>query len=223
MSRIAFEMRDQMDGMSETEFEDAMGLSKTAFRDYLAKASAEEDGCQANVGKLAPSFSAHTLNGDGSTSSALLHLSDLRGAPASLIFGCYTCPVFRRQSDRMKQLIAEYDDRMQFVFVYVLEAHPTDGWNTDSNRAENIMYAQPVSLEERAKVANDWRRAYDFRNPVVLDWPDNRMNADYAGGPERLYVLDASGIVTFKSEQGPYYDSHLEDWATALENVTRST
>ncbi|MEX0280222.1 MAG: deiodinase-like protein [Arenibacterium sp.] len=222
MSRIAFEMRDQMDSMSETEFKNSMGLSKAAFRDYLKEAAAEEDRCQATVGRLAPNFTAHTLNADGSASSTLLDLSDLRGAPASLIFGCYTCPVFRRQSDRMKQLIAEYNDWMQFVFIYVLEAHPTDGWNTNSNRAENIMYAQPVSLEERAKVASDWRRAYHFENPVVLDWPDNRINADYAGGPERLYVLDARGFVTFKSEQGPYYDSHLEDWATALDNVTRS-
>lgn len=123
----------------------------------------------------------------------------------------------------MKQLIADYGDRVQFVFVYVLEAHPTDGWNTNSNRADNIMYAQPVNLEERATVANDWRKAYDFKNPVVLDWPDNRINADYAGGPERLYVLDAKGIVTFKSEQGPYYDSQLEDWAISLEKVLRSS
>lgn len=223
MSRIAFEMRDQMDDMSETEFEKVMGLSKAAFLEYLEEAAIEEEMCKAKVGKLAPSFSAHTLNADGSISSGFLELSDLRGAPASLIFGCYTCPVFRRQSDRMKQLIADYGDRVQFVFVYVLEAHPTDGWNTNSNRADDIMYAQPVNLEERATVANDWRKAYDFKNPVVLDWPDNRINADYSGGPERLYVFDPKGIVTFKSEQGPYYDSQLEDWAISLEKVLRSS
>lgn len=223
MSRIAFEMRDQMDGMSETEFEDAMGLSKAAFLDYLEEAAAGEERCKADLGQLAPSFSAHTLTPEGSISSDLLTLSDLLGAPSALVFGCYTCPVFRRQSDRMKQLIAEYDGRVRFVFVYVLEAHPTDGWNTNSNRADDIMYAQPVSLEERARVASDWRRAYDFKNPIVLDWPDNRINAEYAGAPERLYVLDANGTVTFKSEQGPYHDSHLEDWAAALEEVVRSS
>ena len=221
MSKIAFEMRDQMDSFSETEFETAMGLSKAAFLDYLDKAAAGEVRCQANVGDLAPDFAAHTLNDDGSVSSDLLNLSGLRGAPASLVFGSYTCPIFRRQSERMKQLIAEYGDAVQFIFVYVLEAHPTDGWNTNSNRADDIMYAQPANTDERAKVANDWRRAYSFQSPVALDWPDNRINADYAGSPERLYVLDAKGVVTFKSEQGPYHDSHLEDWAAALEKVAK--
>ena len=219
MSKIAFEMRDQMDSMSEAEFEHAMGLSKAAFIKYLDEAAAGEERCRAYVGKLAPDFSAHTLNTDGSISSDLLILSSLRGVPTSLIFGCYTCPIFRRQTDRMKQLISEYDDRVQFVFVYVLEAHPIDGWNTNSNRSDDVMYAQPINLTERAKVANDWRRTYSLENPVVLDWPDNRINADYAGGPERLYVLDANGMVTFKSEQGPYYDSHLDDWGSALEQA----
>jgi len=222
MSRIAFEMRDQMDDMSEADFKDTMGLSKSEFRDYLRTAADQEDKCLAQEGEPAPNFAAHTLTADGSISSGLLDLSDLRGAPVSLIFGCYTCPVFRRQSDRMKQLIKHYGGRVQFVFVYVLEAHPTDGWNTESNRTAGVMYAQPISLKDRAKVANDWRKAYNFQNPVVLDWPDNRINSDYAGEPERLYVLDSDGTVTFKSEQGPYYDSHLEDWATALENVVRS-
>lgn len=222
MSKIAFEMRDQMGGMSETEFEDAMGLSKADFLAYLDDAEMAEQRCTADVGKAAPGFSAHTLTDEGSISDGLFALSDLQGAPSALIFGCYTCPIFRRQSDRMKELIAEYGDQVQFVFVYVLEAHPTDGWNTNSNRADKILYAQPTSLEDRAMVARDWRDAYGFKAPVVLDWPDNRINADYAGEPERLYVLDSHGAVTFKSEQGPYYDSHLEDWAAALAEVVRA-
>ena len=219
MSKIAFEMRDQMGSMSDAEFENAMGLTKAAFLEYLDQAAAAEKRCLAEVGKPAPGFSAHVLRPDGSVSSDLLRLSDLRGSPASLIFGSYTCPIFRRQSDRMKQLIAEFGNVVQFVFVYTLEAHPTDGWNTNSNRTDQIMYAQPTDMNERAKVAHDWRSAYRFDTPVVLDWPDNRINDDYAGEPERLYVLDAEGVVTFKSEQGPYHDSHLDDWARALEDV----
>jgi len=53
MSRIAFEMRDQMDTMSEEQFEDAMGLSKSAFLKYLDDASADEVRCAASV---RPSF-----------------------------------------------------------------------------------------------------------------------------------------------------------------------
>lgn len=117
----------------------------------------------------------------------------------------------------MKELIAHHKSAIQFAFVYVLEAHPTDGWYTQSNKEAGLIYSQPTNMGERAKIARDWRAAYGFESPIVLDWPDDRINQDYAGSPERLYVLDADGIVTFKSEQGPYYDSHLEDWAVALE------
>lgn len=219
MSKISFEMRSKMDDMSEIDFEDMMGLSKAAFLDYLDEAAAGEARCVARLGDLAPDFSAHTLNADGSISSDLFILSDLRGTPSSLIFGCYTCPVFRQQSDRMNQLIADYDAAIQFIFVYIQEAHPTDGWNMPSNKAADIMYTQPVNMNERAKVAIDWRNAYSLESSIVLDWPDNRINEDYAGSPERLFVLDAEGVVTFKSEQGPYYDSHLDDWAAALEKI----
>ena len=220
MSKIAFSMRDQMDSMSDDKFEGEMGLSKTDFLDYLDKAAAVEERCRANVGDPAPDFSAHVLKDDGKVSSDLFTLSSRRGSPVSLIFGSYTCPIFRRQSERMKQLIGDFESSVQFVFVYTLEAHPTDGWNTNSNRADEIMYAQPTDINERAKVAHDWRNAYSFHSQVVLDWPDNRINDDYAGAPERLYVLDAKGVVTFKSEQGPYHDSHLEDWAAALRSAT---
>lgn len=219
MSKIALEMRDEMDGMSEKKFEDTMGLSKAAFLEYLNEASADEVRCAARLGECAPEFSAHTLIADAGISKDPFVLSDIRGAPSSLIFGSYTCPVFRRQSDRMKELIAYHKSAIQFIFVYVLEAHPTDGWNTQSNKEACLMYSQPINMEERAKIARDWRNAYGFESPIVLDWPDNRINQNYAGSPERLYVLDADGVVTFKSEQGPYHDIHLEDWAGALEQA----
>ncbi len=61
MSKIAFEMRDQMDSMTDAEFENAMSLSKTAFLEYLDQAAAGEKRCQANVGEPAPGFSAYVL------------------------------------------------------------------------------------------------------------------------------------------------------------------
>ena len=87
MSTIAFSMRDQMDSMSDAEFKDAMSLSKAEFLEYLGKAAAGEERCQANIGERAPDFSAHVLENDGKVSSDLLTLSSLRGAPVSLIFG----------------------------------------------------------------------------------------------------------------------------------------
>lgn len=219
MSKIAYETKAQMESMTEAEFQDRMNLSKAAFLTYLENAEAGEARCVARPGAMAPDFTAPLLNAQGGLSAEHLTLSELRGGPVCLILGCYTCPVFRAQSDRMKEVIADYEGRVQSVFVYVTETHPTDGWNTHSNIADGVMYAQPASLKERAQIARDWRAAYGFEQPVVLDWPDNRINADYAGAPERIYVLDAQGRVTFQSEPGPYHDSHLDDWAAAMAQV----
>ena len=219
MSKISQAMLEEMDGMSEAEFQASIGLSKAAFVAEVETAARAEVRATTEEGKPAPDFVGHLMLEDGGVSPELFRLADLKGQSVSLIFGCYTCPVFRRQTERMQQLIAKFEGQIASVFVYVLETHPTDGWNTSSNEAANIMYAQPATLDDRAAIARDWRDAFDIQAPIVLDWPDNRINDDYAGTPERLYVLDAEGVVTFKSEPGPYYDDHLEDWAAALARV----
>ena len=153
--------------------------------------AAIEAGSIAEVGMPAPNFEAHLLKDDGGISTELLTLSGLEPMPTGLIFGCYTCPIFRHQTDRMKQIIRRHKQRVRFLFVYVVEAHPIDGWNTPSNKAANIMYRQPQDLSERAAIAQPWRATSELQNPVVLDWHDNRINEAYAGSPERPYVLDA--------------------------------
>jgi hypothetical protein len=219
MSKMALAMRSRMHEMSDVEFEGQLGLSKAEFLEHLDEMANIEARCIAETGMPAPDFAAHLLDDDGGVSTEMLTLSNLAPMPIGLIFGCYTCPIFRRQTNRMKEIIRRYENQIRFVFVYVIEAHPTDGWNTPSNKAENIMYRQPQDLSERAAIAHAWRDAFELQKPIVLDWPDNRINEAYSGSPERLYVLDSERVVRFKSEQGPYEDSHLDDWAQALANV----
>jgi hypothetical protein len=219
MSKLSLALISQMDEMSEREFRDMLGLSKSAFLDHVKEMADFEAQCAAETGSPAPDFTAHLLGEDGGISDDLVTLSDLPERPIALIFGCYTCPIFRRQMDRFREIIRHFEDRVLFLFVYVVEAHPTDGWNTPSNVEAGIMYAQPQDMAGRASIARDWRRAFGVDAPVALDWPDNGINAAWAGSPERLYVLDARKIVTFKSDQGPFEDAHLEDWAAALEKV----
>lgn len=219
MSKLSLALISQMNDMSDRQFRDMLGLSKSAFLDHVNEMADCEAQCEAETGATAPDFTAHLLADDGSVSDDLVTLSDLPPKPIALIFGCYTCPIFRRQTDRLKEIIRQFEDRVLFLFVYVVEAHPTDGWNTPSNIEADIMYAQPQDLAQRAAIAQDWRRACGIANRIVLDWPDDRINRAWSGSPERLYVLDARKTVTFKSDQGPFEDGHLEDWASALEKV----
>ena len=45
----------------------------------------------------------------------------------------------------MEDLYRRYRDYVAFFVVYVQEAHPTDGWQTDSNVAEGILFRQHQS------------------------------------------------------------------------------
>ena len=205
-----------MDGMSDGEFESAFGLTKPAFLEHLEHMAALESERTTRVGAVSPDFSAPVLIADGSLSPELLTLSKLSPKPTGLVFGCYTCPVFRRQTDRLKEIIKAFETDIRFLFIYVTEAHPTNGWNTPSNVSADIMFAQPNDMKERAVIAHLWRKAFDIQTRIVVDWPDNRINAAYSGSPERLYVLDSKRFVTFQSEQGPYDDGHLDEWESAL-------
>ncbi len=46
---------------------------------------------------------------------------------------------------------------------------------------------------------------YNFSFPMVLDDMTNEVEAKYVAMPERLYVLDENGRVTWKCGLGPHY------------------
>jgi hypothetical protein len=97
-----------------------------------------------------------------------------------------------------------YRDRAEFVAVYVREAHPTDGWRMSSNDRAGIAIEQPRDLTARAGVAQQCCHALEVTMPLVVDDIDDRVGNLYSGMPDRLYVLDREGRVTYKSGRGPF-------------------
>ena len=132
-------------------------------------------------------------------------LSKLVGPkPVVLVFGSFTCGPFRSHSGNIEKLYRKYKDRANFVMVYVREAHPTDGWRMESNDRVGAITAQPKSYEERADVAQKCGRLFNIGFPMLVDTIDDTVGARYSGMPGRLYVIDKSGKVAFKSGRGPY-------------------
>jgi hypothetical protein len=43
----------------------------------------------------------------------------------------------------MEEIYERFRDRVEFFVVYVQEAHPTDGWQTESNIEEGSPHLQP--------------------------------------------------------------------------------
>ena len=93
---------------------------------------------------------------------------------------------------------------MAFLVVYILEAHPSDVWQMQSNIKDKVVFASPRSEEERGLVAGSCVRKLGIKFPAVLDEFGNSTEQVYTGWPDRLYLIDTSGRVGYKSKPGPF-------------------
>lgn len=116
---------------------------------------------------------------------------------------------------RLDEIAETYKDKMDFFCVYIQEAHPDDGWQVEHNIEQDAVFNAPVNIEERAAMAEICVLRLDMKMPMLLDNMSNEVDGKYNALPERLYVLDAKGRVTFKTVAGsPGFDP--EAWAEAI-------
>ena len=93
---------------------------------------------------------------------------------------------------------------MDFYAVYILEAHPSDVWQMRSNLRDNVVFASPRSEDERGNVAGMCVRKLGIKFPALIDNFDNRTETAYTAWPDRMYLIDTSGVVRYKSAAGPF-------------------
>ena len=93
---------------------------------------------------------------------------------------------------------------MSFLVVYILEAHPSDVWQMESNLKDKVVFASPKNEEERAFLAGACVRKLGIKFPGVLDGFDNTVEKAYTGWPDRLYLIDREGKVAYKRRPGPF-------------------
>jgi hypothetical protein len=97
-----------------------------------------------------------------------------------------------------------YGDRVEFVGVYVREAHPTDGWREPGNDEAGISIAQPKTTADRTTVAARCCQALHVTMPLLVDEIDDRVGHQYSGMPDRLYLIGRDGRVVYKAGRGPF-------------------
>lgn len=154
----------------------------------------------ARPGSLAPDFTLSTLDG-----SSTVTLSSLTGEkPTVLVFGNYTCGPFRSMYAGVEPVIARFKDRANFLFVYVREAHPSNGWCMASNDLAGVRVEQPTDDATRRSVAKACMELLKPSIPVVVDGVDDRVGDLYSAMPARLYVINRQGAVTYQSGRGPF-------------------
>lgn len=100
----------------------------------------------------------------------------------------------------LRDLYAQYSDKVQFLVIYIREAHPTDGWDIGSE----VRTHDPRTMEERRAVAGECESALQHGIHTYVDEMDDPVMTAYAAWPERLYLVDMDGRVAYAGGLGPW-------------------
>jgi len=74
----------------------------------------------------------------------------------------------------------------------------------ESNIRDKVIFASPKNAEERASIAGICMRKLGLEFPAVLDVFGNSTEQAYTGWPDRIYLIDPSGKIAYKSKAGPF-------------------
>ena len=114
----------------------------------------------------------------------------------------------------LHDLYQQYHDRVQFIVIYIREAHPVDGWwlgggvfglvmKVRRSKAATDVY-DPKTMEERRQVAARCESALQYGIPTLVDEIDDPVNRAYAAIPTRLYLVGTDGRVVYAGGLGPF-------------------
>ncbi|XP_077994460.1 thyroxine 5-deiodinase-like [Glandiceps talaboti] len=80
-------------------------------------------------------------------------------------------------SGSLHKLHQEYKDRVDFLYIYVLESHPKDGW-ARLIEADSQYQTFTSNVEDEVKVR------------MVVDTMENVFAQTYAGQPDRAFIIE---------------------------------
>jgi len=128
-----------------------------------------------------------------------------------LNFASYSCPHHRKRIDELKTLIKKWKHDVEFLTIYIAEAHTEDGWkltNQYINDAEytnesDFSFSYAKNINERKKMAEWLINNKHLDMPLVLDTIEDYLLKAYNSWPIRLYIIDESKVV-YCGEQGPF-------------------
>src|SRR5256714_4262113 len=151
-------------------------------KELLAKDLASDNFRGPEPGDRAPDFELRSLEGD------VFRLSDFRGEKTVVLtFGSATCPMTAGSVGGISKLAKKIGDQVQFVFVYVREAHPGDSLPAHSSIAEKVRAAELLREEEELDI------------PVLVDDLKGTVHRKYSRLPNPAFIIDRSGRVAFRA------------------------
>ena len=108
----------------------------------------------------------------------------------------------------------KYHQEVQFLVIYIKEAHPIDGWwfgnsplkwllKLKKSKAALDIY-DPKTNQERHGVAQRCADTLDYGIPTLVDDVDDAVNQQYAALPTRMYLVGINGRVVYAGSPGPW-------------------
>jgi hypothetical protein len=104
----------------------------------------------------------------------------------------------------LHELQTRYAGRVDFLVVYIREAHPEEGWVINHNRDQGIRISDPTTDDARHKVASECALRLQIKMPVVVDAVDDSIASAYGALPDRLYLIGSGGRIAFQGDPGPW-------------------
>ena len=147
------------------------------------------------LGSKAPEFVLESLE----TGKSVFLSGLYRERPVVILFASYGCDVFRDGLQSILEVYAEHHEEVEFVMVYIREAHSVNGLHPQSGVVKD-----PATKLERRAVAKRCREELDLPFPILLDLIDDRTATRWAAWPVRAFVIDCEGIVVYAGKSGPW-------------------
>lgn len=120
------------------------------------------------------------------------------------------------QVGSLEKLYQTYKDRVEFILVYIQEAHPGSILSLPTKQGGNELQvvAQTASVAERTANLRKIVALMRLTMPGVIDDEQGTANRAYAGWPDRLYAIGVDGRVAYKGGPGPFglKVPELADW-----------
>lgn len=127
--------------------------------------------------------------------------------PLLIVFGSYSCPLFRGRLDDLETLADSHRGQLEIVIVYTLEAHPTDEnpyvrgvWLSRVNDTLNVRIRQHRNMEERLAVVRNPPQGLDTSIRILVDPVDYLETVDAiseigSSNPENNPAWKAYGLL----------------------------
>jgi peroxiredoxin len=153
------------------------------------------------LGQPLPTLSLVTLDGQPAS------IQSIQGdRPLVLITASLTCNVARRQQEDVNALREQFGDRIAVVVVYTIDAHPKGDpcpythkeWVPEANIKDNVLMPQPVTLDDRVKLAREYSERYCHGTTVLVDTMDNASWIALGEAPNLGLLIDRDGIVRLR-------------------------